>query len=148
MNASQQTISQIERALRAAIETYGTDGDGLALPCTDILVQASQDTGEMVIADEDGKELGRAVIDAWAGNTSDTFYDDIQPALQQVLGAMQDALLKAGIMKPYDFLLCNDDGETVANIYSVLDDTLVLTDDMIRRIDEDLDAFFENLMKS
>ena len=60
---------------------------------------------------------------------------------------MHAQLLDAGIMKPYDILLVNDEGETVANLYCVEEDTVVLDDEMIRKIDDDLDNFLKKLME-
>ena len=50
-------------------------------------------------------------------------------------------------MKPYDILLVNDEGETVANLYCVEEDTVVLDNEMIRKIDDDLDNFLKKLME-
>ena len=75
------------------------------------------------------------------------FYNGILADLRRAVGDMHAQLLDAGIMKPYDILLVNDEGETVANLYCVEEDTVVLDNEMIRKIDDDLDNFLKKLME-
>lgn len=145
MKASEQTLRQIKEALAAAAKCYPPTGE--AMPITDLTVQASQDTGDLAVSDDDNRELSRVNITEWAGCDSENFYGEIQPVITRCINGERTALLNAGIMKPYSILLADDDGETVADLYTVAEDTVVLDDDMIRKIDEDLDAFLEKLMK-
>ena len=86
-------------------------------------------------------------IAEWSNYSGEDFYGDIQPVLRRCINEQRETLLNAAIMKPYSILLLDDDGETVADLYTVEDDTVVLDDEMIRKIDEDLDDFLDKLMK-
>ena len=50
-------------------------------------------------------------------------------------------------MKPYSFVLENDDKETVAELYVADDDTIIIGGDLMEGLDKDLDNFFDSLMK-
>ena len=51
------------------------------------------------------------------------------------------------IMKPFSFVLEQDDKEAVAELYLVDDDTVIIDPDLMEGLDEDLDKFLENLLK-
>ena len=52
------------------------------------------------------------------------------------------------ILKPYAFVLEDDDREAVAELYVVDDDTVIIDTELMKDLDKDLDDFFENLLKS
>ena len=145
MKASEHTQQQIKSVILQAIGAFPPSDE--AMPMTDILIQANPDTGEIAVSDDDNNELARTVAEDLAGNAQDDFYEELQPVLRRCIAGLHTQLLNAAIMKPYDILLVNEDGETVANLYCVEADTVVLDDEMIRKIDDDLDNFLEKLMK-
>ncbi len=145
MKASEHTLEQIKSVIMQALGAFPPSDE--AMPMTDILIQANPDTGEITVSDDDNNELARTVVEDFAENSQDGFYEELQPVLRRCIGELHTQLLNAGIMKPYDILLANEDGETVANLYCVEADTVVLDDEMIRKIDEDLDNFLEKLME-
>ena len=145
MKASEHTLEQIKSVISQAFGAFPHSDE--ALPMTDILIQANRDSGELVVSDDENNGLARAVIEEWIGNEDNDFYDKIRPVLNHVIGKLRPQLLDAGIMKPYDFLLVNDESETIADLYCVEEDTVVLDDEMIRKIDEDLDDFLKKLME-
>ena len=55
---------------------------------------------------------------------------------------------KLCILKPYSFVLVDDDKETVAEIMLIDDeDTLLLNDELLKGLDEELDAFLKDLLE-
>ena len=52
-----------------------------------------------------------------------------------------------GIIKPYSFVLENDEKESVAELFVADDDTIIIGGDLMQGLDQDLDAFFKDLMK-
>ena len=52
------------------------------------------------------------------------------------------------LMKPYSFTLVDEDKETVAELFLVDDDTLMLNDDeLLKGLDEELDSFLKELLE-
>ena len=50
-------------------------------------------------------------------------------------------------MKPYSFVLEDDDKESLAELYIVDDETVIIGNELMKDLDEDLDDFFEKLFK-
>lgn len=51
------------------------------------------------------------------------------------------------ILKPYSYVLIGEDRETIADLYLVDDDTIVISGDLMKGLDEDLESFWEELNK-
>ena len=49
-------------------------------------------------------------------------------------------------MKPYSFLLEDDDKNNVAELYLVDDDMAILGGDLMQGLDEELDSFLEDIL--
>ena len=52
-----------------------------------------------------------------------------------------------GILKPFSFVLENDEHESIAELYIADDDTIIISGELMDGLDKDLNAFFEQLMK-
>ena len=50
-------------------------------------------------------------------------------------------------MKPYSFVLEDDDKESIAELYVADDDTIIVGDDLMKGLDQDLDNFLDDLLK-
>ena len=54
---------------------------------------------------------------------------------------------KLTILKPYSFVLVDDEKETVAELLLVDDDTLLVNDELLKGLDEELDSFLKELLE-
>ena len=145
MNASEQTLQQIERALRKAATKFPVEEENI--PLTDIYLQVKQESGELLVFNDDSEELTRCVVEEWMGNSSETFYDDIQPILVKVIKSMKDTWDRLPVLKPYSLVLLGEDGETITDLYLVDDDLMLLDGDLMTGLSDDLDQFWEVLSK-
>lgn len=145
MNFSEQTYQQIERALRKAAAKFPETGENM--PLTDLHLQVKQESGELLIFDDDDNELTRCVVEEWIGNQDESFYDDIQPALVDTIKQIKDVTENVAILKPYSYVLIDEDRETIADLYLVDDQTIVLDGELMEGLTEDLDSFWEALSK-
>ena len=50
-------------------------------------------------------------------------------------------------MKPYSFVLENDDKENVAELYLADDNTVIIGGDIMQGLDEELEKFLDDLIK-
>ena len=146
MKATEQTLQQIGRAFRKVSEKFPKDQEASVL--TDIHIRVVQETGEMLFFDDDDKELNRCVIEQWMDNKDDDFYESVTTILRKGIEADKDLLENLSILKPYAFVLEDDDREAVAELYVVDDDTVIIDTELMKDLDKDLDDFFENLLKS
>lgn len=146
MKFNEQTQQQLERALRKLAEKFPAEQEATML--SDIHFRVSQDTGELTILDDDDRELTRCVVEEWIENKDDDFYESITPVIRHCLSTHSQLTDNLSIMKPYAFVLEDDDREAVAELYVVDGDTVIVDPDLMQGLDKDLDDFLENLLKS
>ena len=145
MKATEQTLKQIERTIRKTADKFPVDSDSSVM--TDIHVRVFQDSGELITFDDSDEEITRGLVEEWIGNTDDDFYTAIPPIVRKCI-ERQKALVEAmGIMKPFTFVLENDEKEPVEELYIVDDDLVIIDDDMMQDLDKDLDDFLDKLLK-
>ena len=145
MKASEQTVQQIERAIRKVSQKFPFSEESSIL--TDIHLRVVQESGELLAFDDDDEEITRCVIEEWIDNKDDDFYTDIIPILRQVIKKMSKTVDNLGIMKPYSFVLEDDEKENIAELYVADDDTVIVNGELLEGLDKDLDSFFSELMK-
>jgi hypothetical protein len=146
MKATEQTLQQIDRALRKVAEKFPSDKEASML--TDIHVRLTQETGELMFFDDDDKELMRCVVEQWIDNKDDDFYDQAATIIRQCINKQSELLENLSVLKPYAFVLEDDDRETKAELFVVDDDTVIIDSELMADLDKDLDTFFDNLLKS
>ena len=145
MNTTAQTLQQIERAIRKISDKFPAAEEASIM--TDIHIRVNQETGEMVAYNDDDNEINRCVVEQWINNTDDNFYDQIVSVIRKSLMKHKDIIEQMSILKPFSFVLENDDKESVEELYLVDDETVILDPDLMEGLDEELDAFLEKLLK-
>lgn len=146
MTASEQTYQQIERALRKAASKYSPEAE--CLPLTDLYLQVKQESGELLVFDDDDRELTRCVVEEWLGNKDEDFYSAVQPVLKEAIKRIKDVTEHVAVLKPYSYVLMGEDGETLADLYLVDDETIVIDGELMEGLNEDLEKFWEELEKA
>lgn len=148
MKMSEQSRASIVSALKTALCRYTSEGDETVV--TDIHLQPNSESGELIIFDDDDQELSRTIINEWVEYESDDFYTVVEPILRAEIEALKESgkLERLCLMKPYSFVLVDEDKETVAELLLVdEDDTLLLNDELLKGLDEELDAFLKDLLE-
>ena len=145
MKANEQTLQQIERILRKTAEKFPASDSPSAM--TDIHLRVTQETGELVIYDDDDNEVTRCVVEQWIDNKDEDFYEQITSILRRSIEKLKDVTEGIGLLKPFSYVLENDDRESVAELYVVDDDTVIIDEELMAGLDKDLDDFFKNLLK-
>lgn len=146
MKATEQTIQQIDRALRKTADKFPANEEATVM--TDIHIHVSQDSGEVLTFDDDDNELMRCVVEQWIDNKDDDFYDSVAVMLREGIERQKDLLENLSILKPYSFVLENDDSESLEELFVADDDIAIISPLSIDSLDSDLDDFLENLLKS
>lgn len=144
MNVTEQTIQQIERVLRKIAMKFP---GGEIIPLTDIHLQVKQESGELLAFNDDEEELTRCVVEQWIDNKDEDFYEQIEPIIRQCIVNMSDKLENLAILKPYSFVLVDEDKETIAELYLIDDDTMILNGELMTNLDKELDEFLTTLLK-
>lgn len=146
MKPTEQTLLQIERAIKKIAEKFPANEEATLL--TDVHLRVTQDTGELVAFDDDDREITRCIVEQWIGNVDDDFYDAIAGIIRQCLERQKALADQLSILKPYAFVLEDEDRESMAELYVVDGDTVIIDPNLMEGLDKDLDQFLEQLLKS
>lgn len=142
--ATEQTTRQIERFLKKIAQKFPPREDTSIV--TDIHVRVSQGSGEMLAFDDDDNEVTRCVVEQWINNNDEDFYNGVEQTLISTFSALSTIADSLGILKPYSFVLENDDKDTIAELYIADDDTVIIGKDLMEGLDSDLNLFLEKLL--
>lgn len=148
MEFSSKTRTQLQALIRKALEKYVLDMDSTSI-ITDIHLQPLQETGELVIYNDD-EELTRGNIRAFTECKNEDFYADAEAVLRNVLQNLRSETFfkKLIISKPYSFVMIDEDKETLTELLIVDDEeTLLLGDPLLKGLDKELDDFLNQLLK-
>ena len=145
MKPTEQTLQEAERAIRKIAEKFPPTEEATQL--TDIHIRVSQDTGEMLAFDDDDNEINRCVVEQWIDNKDDDFYQGVATVIRSILNNRKDLIEQMSVLKPYSFVLEDDDREAIEELYLVDDDIVILNDELMADLDKDLDDFLDKLLK-
>ena len=143
MKATDQTIQQLERVLRKVTDKFPVTEEASML--TDIHIRVTQESGELMVFDDDERELWRCVVEQWIDNKDDDFYKDITSVLRSVVNKHKDSIDNMSILKPFSLVLEDDSKEMVAELYVADDDTVIIDEELMAGLDKDLNDFFTKL---
>ncbi len=144
MQSQGQVIKTIQEAIGKIVSMDNNQ------PITDIYLQPIQGTGELCVFDDDDHELARAKIVEWSMCVPESFYAEAETLLQVSLKQMESegAFDSLPILKPYSFVMVDESGETLVDLLLIDDDTMFLTDTLLKGLDKELNEFLEKLMNN
>ena len=142
MEITEQTILQVERFIKKVAQKFPTVEESEASLLTDIHIRVSQDSGEMLAFDDDDVEITRCVVEQWIDCK-----DEIADCLRGLLRKNAEIIDNLGLLKPYSFVLEDDDKQHLGELYLADDDTIILGGDLMQNLDQDLDGFLDELLK-
>ena len=147
MKLSEQSLSIIKSAIQKAVGKYVCNCEQTVV--TDIHLQPDQPSGQLNIYNDDDEELANVMVEEWATYDGDDFLENIEPGLRSILCRMKDAgdFDKVTILKPYSFVLVDEDKETVTELLLVDDDTMLVNDELLKGLDKELDDFLKELLE-
>ena len=148
MNLSPQSIAAVQAFLANALGKYAVKESASVI--TDIYLQPQLTTGALVVLNDDDEVLAKTVVQEWENPVYEDFYVGAEADLRQALVGIQQAgeLDKLCLLKPYSFVLVDEDKETLADLLLVDDaETLFLSDELLKGLDEELNTFLKDLLE-
>lgn len=147
MISGSNTHDKVKEVIRLALTKISGSEEDLSV--TDIHIQPSQETGCIKIYDDEENLLASDTIEEWKEYEEDDFNAGVAKVLKEEIEVLKkDGLIDSlKILKPYYFVLIDENKETIADIYLVDDDTLILNDELLKGLDKELDDFLEQLLK-
>ncbi len=143
-----QTVASIESSLKALVEKLSLSGNNQPL-ITDIHLLPCRENGLLLIYDDEDQELAHIEVVEWTKSESTTFYQDVEKQLLPIINNLhnQGLLAELPLLKPYSFVLVDDEHETVAELLLVDDETMMLSEGLLKGLDEELDEFLKRLLE-
>ena len=113
---------------------------------TDFHMHVNSENGELLINDDDDNTLARVHIIEWEGVHDEEIFEK---ELRTLLGKMQEngKFDSLNIVKPYSFVLADDEGEDIVDLLIVDDDTLILSEGLLEGFDEEMNEFLKKLLE-
>lgn len=147
MKLSQSALSLLEDTLKQAINRYACGCEQTIV--TDIHLQANQNSGELSVFDDEDEELANVTVEEWMTYEGNNFYEDIEHILSTLLCKLKNegAFDKLTILRPFSFVLVDDEKETITELLLMDDDTLLVNEELLKGLDEELDAFLKDLLE-
>ncbi|MCI6671970.1 MAG: hypothetical protein SOZ07_06930 [Prevotella sp.] len=145
MKATEQTHQQTERFLRKVAQKFPFTDEPEIM--TDIHLRISSETGDLMAFDDYGEEITRCVIDQWIESKDEKFDEKTTNFLRKKIISFKDMVDRMGLMKPFSFVLENEEGEHIDELYLADSDTIILGDDLMKDLDKDLNDFFKQLFE-
>ena len=113
---------------------------------TDFHMHVNSENGELIINDDDDNTLARVHIIEWEGVHDEEIFEK---ELRTLLVKMQDngKFDSLNIVKPYSFVLADDEGVDIVDLLIVDDDTLILSEGLLEGFDEEMNEFLKKLLE-
>jgi hypothetical protein len=145
MKTTNLTLQQISRAIRKIADKFPPEEEAILL--TDVHIRVAQDTGELVAYDDDDREITRCIIEEWIDSKDEDFYEEVAKLLRKAFVEQSQLVDAMSILKPYSFVLENDELDLQYELYVVDGDTVIINPDLMEGLNNDLDDFLKHLMK-
>lgn len=150
MKTNKKTQELIENSIKEAIENLITE-EGSSL-ITDVYISVSPETGEVLFFDDNDEILSTCTINGFEtrNNNKNEFYNALDNLISPILNRMNsEGLFKdLPIVKPFSFVLVDENKDTYTELLLIDDDTLIISDELLKGLDEELDLFLKELLEN
>lgn len=147
MSISNASTVNLRTAIEQAVHHFAQEDDFMVV--TDFHLHLDSDAGEVTIADDTDQVIASAAVEEWVDLDGDEELVSMAGVLKSIISEManEGVFEQVNVSKPFSFVLEDDNRESIEELYYVDEDIIVLSDDLLKDMDKDLDDFFEKLMK-
>ena len=143
MSLSRETQDTLQSAIKKMASKYISAEENKV---TDFHIKVNGENGELAIFDDDDNSLARVHIKEWEGEHNEAVYEK---ELHNVLTKMhrEGAFDSLNVVKPYSFVLTDEDDQSIVDLLIIDDDTLILSADLLEGFDEEMNTFLKKLLE-
>lgn len=143
MSLSRETHDRLQEAIINMAKGFITAEETRV---TDFYIYVDGNKGDVIIMDDDDNNLARVHILEWEGeHNEEVFEKELRNLLAEIhKNGHFDSL---NIAKPYSFVLTDDDHQPIVDLLMIDDDTIILSDDLLKGFDEEMDEFLKKLLE-
>ena len=118
---------------------------------TDFHIIVNPSTGSFQILNDDEFVLASDTIGEWAiekdnSKTAESIQNDIKNQLEEL--NKQDFFNSLNIYKPFSFLFENEDNEILSELFVVSDEEIIVSEELLKGLDEELNEFINKLLNT
>ena len=143
MSLSRETHDKLQNAIVKMAKEFITAEE---TKVTDFHIYVNGNNGDVTIMDDDDNSLARVHILEWEGEHNEEVFEK---ELRSLLAEMHEngQFDNINIAKPYSFVLTDDDHQSIVDLLIVDDDTIILSEDLLKGFDEEMDTFLKELLE-
>ena len=143
MSLSRETHDKLQNAIVKMTKEFITAEE---TKVTDFHIFVDGNKGDVIIMDDDDRSLARVHILEWEGEHDEEVFEK---ELRSLLAEMHEGGLfdNLNIAKPYSFVLTDDDHQSIVDLLIIDDDTIILSEDLLKVFDEEMNAFLKELLE-
>ena len=143
MSLSRETHDKLQNAIAKMAKEFITAEE---TKVTDFHIYANGNNGDVTIMDDDDNILARVHILEWEGEHNEEVFEK---ELRSLLAEMHEngQFDSLNIAKPYSFVLTDDDHQSIVDLLIIDDDTIILSEDLLKGFDEEMNEFLKQLLE-
>ena len=143
MSLSRETHDKLQNAIVKMTKEFITAEE---TKVTDFHIFVDGNKGDVIIMDDDDRSLARVHILEWEGEHDEEVFEK---ELRSLLAEMHEGGLfdNLNVAKPYSFVLTDDDHQSIVDLLIIDDDTIILSEDLLKGFDEEMNAFLKELLE-
>lgn len=148
MNQQTSLSTYLETLIRESLSLLQTQYASEML--TDLYWQVNLSSGEFVVLNDNQQVLVRASVKEWVSDDVEKSLSikEIEQILRDIVQKLEaeNFLENINVQMPFSILMVDEDMENLCELFFVDEESVPLDNNIIRHIDEELDAFFKELM--
>lgn len=148
MNQQTSLSTYLETLIRESLNLLQTQFASEML--TDLYWQVNLSSGEFVVMNDNQQVLVRASVKEWVSDDVEKSLSikEIEQILRDIVQKLEaeNFLENINVQMPFSILMVDEDMENLCELFFVDEESVPLDNNIIRHIDEELDAFFKELM--
>lgn len=148
MNQQTSLSTYLETLIRESLNLLQTQFASEML--TDLYWQVNLSSGEFVVLNDNQQVLVRASVKEWVSDDVEKSLSikEIEQILRDIVQKLESEnfLENINVQMPFSILMVDEDMENLCELFFVDEESVPLDNNIIRHIDEELDAFFKELM--
>lgn len=148
MNQQTSLSTYLETLIRESVNLLQTQFASEML--TDLYWQVDLSSGEFVVLNDNQQVLVRASVKEWVSDDVEKSLSikEIEQILRDIVQKLEaeNFLENINVQMPFSILMVDEDMENLCELFFVDEESVPLDNNIIRHIDEELDAFFKELM--
>lgn len=143
MSLSRETHDKLQEAIIKMTKGFITAEETRV---TDFHIYVDSNSGDVNVMDDDDNSLAHVHILEWEGQHNEEVFEK---EFRTILGEMykNGSFDNLNIAKPYSFVLTDEDHQAIVDLLIVDDDTIILSEDLLKGFDEEMDEFLKHLLE-